>query len=137
MILPPRPAAPSRPTRRSASSPPAPSDRGARAISFHLRFFFEYGVDTPVWPGPSDAPDLDSPYGYPCAPRDLPVTAATATELVRLAALYQSSLDRHDPAGPSPWSAERWESFGREADAALGALRRDLGDGWTVEDRRR
>lgn len=101
-----------------------------------LRFFFEYGVDTPLWPGPSDRPGLDSPYGYPCAPERLPVTAATATELTRLAGLYQSSLDWDDPAGPSPWSREQWEAFRRGTDAAPAALRRDLGDGWTVEDRR-
>ncbi|MER6315260.1 hypothetical protein ABT237_15990 [Streptomyces sp. NPDC001581] len=49
----------------------------------HLRFFFEYGVDTPLWPGPSGLPDLDSPYGHPCAPEKPPVTAATGTELTR------------------------------------------------------
>ncbi|MFD9367845.1 hypothetical protein ACFWA6_09045 [Streptomyces sp. NPDC060020] len=102
----------------------------------HLRFFFEYGVDTPLWPGPSDVPDLDSPYGYPCAPEKLPVTAGTGDELTRLAELYQSSLDWDHPAGPSPWTREQQESFRREADAVLEALRRELGDGWTVEDRR-
>ncbi|MEV7441183.1 hypothetical protein AB0O22_08530 [Streptomyces sp. NPDC091204] len=102
----------------------------------HLRFFFEYGVDTPLWPGPSDVPALDSPYGYPCAPEKLPVTAVAGGELTRLAELYQSSLDWDDPAGPSPWTREQQESFRCEADAALETLRRELGDGWTVEDRR-
>ncbi|MET9605315.1 hypothetical protein ABZZ17_09620 [Streptomyces sp. NPDC006512] len=103
----------------------------------HLRFFFEYGVDTPLWPGPSGTPDLDSPYGYPCAPEELPITTATSHELTRLADLYQSSLDWDHPAGPSPWTGEQEKSFQCEADAALAALRRELGDGWTVEDRRR
>ncbi|PWK64844.1 hypothetical protein BCL76_114166 [Streptomyces sp. CG 926] len=105
-------------------------------MSSHLRYFFEYGVDTPLWPGPSHTPALDSPYGHPCAPERLPVTACTAAELTRLADLYQSSLDWGHPAGPSPWTAEQWESFRRAADVALGELRRELGDGWTVEDRR-
>src|SRR5690349_11006223 len=102
----------------------------------HLRFFFEYGVDTPLWPGPSDMPALDSPHGYPCAPERLPITSGTSNELTRLADLYQSSLDWDHPAGPSPWRPEQQESFQREADAALTALRHELGDGWTVEDRR-
>ncbi|MEV7186697.1 hypothetical protein [Kitasatospora sp. NPDC093102] len=102
----------------------------------HVRFFFEYGVDTPLWPGPFGDPDLDSPYGYPCALEKLPVTPATRNELARLADLYQSSLDWDHPAGPSPWTRDRQESFRSEADMALEALRRELGDDWTVEDRR-
>ncbi|MGW7461129.1 hypothetical protein [Streptomyces sp. NPDC054797] len=100
-------------------------------MSDHLRFFFEYGVDTPLWPS-----DLDSPYGYPCDPQKLPITRETSKELMRLADLYQSSLDWDHPAGPSPWSREQHELFRCEADAALEALRRELGDGWKVEDRR-
>ncbi|WP_328972723.1 hypothetical protein [Streptomyces sp. NBC_00239] len=67
-----------------------------------------------------------------------PATAAAATgsELTRLAALYHSSLDWDDPAGPSPWPREQQEAFRREADTALRTLRRELGDGWAVEDRR-
>ncbi|MFD7027846.1 hypothetical protein ACFWAR_07425 [Streptomyces sp. NPDC059917] len=101
-----------------------------------LRFLFEYGVDTPLWPDPSVGPGLDSPYGYPCVLERLPLTAVLRDELGRLAELYQSSLDWDDPAGPSPWSGEQHASFGREADAALEALRRELGDDWSVEDRR-
>lgn len=102
----------------------------------HLRFFFEYGVDTPLWPGPPGDPDLDSPFGYPCAPEKLPITPATRNELTRLAGLYQSSLDWDHPAGPSPWTRDQQESFRSEADTVLEALRRELGDDWTVEDRR-
>ncbi|MFI5831893.1 hypothetical protein ACIA6C_32345 [Streptomyces sp. NPDC051578] len=105
-------------------------------MPYHLRFFFENGVDTPLWPGPSGTPDLDSPYGYPCAPEKLPITAVISDELTRLADLYQSSLDWDHPAGPSPWTRDQQESFQHEADTALEALRRELGDGWTVEDRR-
>ncbi|MFE7524914.1 hypothetical protein ACFU7Y_04260 [Kitasatospora sp. NPDC057542] len=105
-------------------------------MPYHLRFFFEYGVDTPLWPGPPGDPDLDSPYGYPCAPEKLPITPATRNELTRLADLYQSSLDWDHPAGPSPWTRDQQESFRSEAGIALEALRHELGDDWTVEDRR-
>lgn len=105
-------------------------------MPYHLRFSFEFGADTPLWPGPSGTPDLDSPYGYPCAPEKLPITPVISDELTRLADLYQSSLDWNHPAGRSPWTGDQQESFQREADAVLEALRRELGDGWTVEDRR-
>ncbi|MFI0727482.1 hypothetical protein ACH4S9_00425 [Streptomyces sp. NPDC021225] len=99
---------------------------------YHLRFFFEPGVsDTPLWPY-----DLDSPYGYPCELERLPISPATRAELERLCEWYQSSIDWDYPPDPSPWPAEERELFRRQSDAALGALRRELGDGWTVEDRR-
>ncbi|WP_445402517.1 hypothetical protein ACSMX9_13205 [Streptomyces sp. LE64] len=106
-------------------------------MSHQLRFFFSYGVDTPLWPDGADGrADLDSPHGYPCDPAVLPVTEATAHALTHLADRYQSSLDWDDPGGPSPWTTDRWRSFQQESDAALHALRTDLGAGWTVTDRR-
>lgn len=103
-------------------------------MPYQLRFWFEYGVDTPLWPGPHDNPDLDSPYGSPCDPERLPITPATRNELTRLADLYQSSLDWDNPGGPSLWSRDQHESFRSEADIALEALCGELGDDWTVED---
>ncbi|QES47576.1 hypothetical protein DEJ50_06790 [Streptomyces venezuelae] len=107
----------------------------ANGTPHRLRYFFEYGVDTPLWPGPAGAPGHDDRYG-PCAPERLPLTSGTRDELRRLADLYQSSLDWDDPAGPSPWSGDQEESFRHAADTVLAAVRRELGDGWTVEDRR-
>ncbi|MGE7438761.1 hypothetical protein [Kitasatospora sp. NPDC001175] len=106
-------------------------------MPYHLRFFFECGVPhTPLWPGPSGAPDLDGPYGSPCELDLLPITPDTRIRLEGLCERYQSSLDWDDPGGPSPWSEEQREQFDRQADGALETLRRELGDGWTVEDRR-
>ncbi|WP_119292838.1 hypothetical protein [Streptomyces sp. YIM 130001] len=102
----------------------------------HLRFFFEYGVDTPLWPGSPGDPHLDSPYGYPCDLDRLPITAATRAELTRLADRYQSSLDEEYPPGPSRWPMDERELFQRQSDAAVEALRRELGSGWTIEYRR-
>lgn len=81
-------------------------------------------------------PDVDSPFGYPAAPGSLPLTPGTSRELTRLADLYQSSLAWNHPAGPSPWTRERQESFRREADGGLETLRRELGDDWTAGDLR-
>ncbi|MFH8574196.1 hypothetical protein [Streptomyces sp. NPDC017993] len=105
-------------------------------MSAHLRFFFEYGVDTPLWPGPSGSPDLESRYGYPCDLEKLPITPVTRGDLARLAGWYQSSLNEEYPPGPSPWSADEQELFRRQADAVLETLRLELGEDWTVEDRR-
>lgn len=96
----------------------------------HLRFFFEYGVDTALWPH-----ELDSPYGYPCKPELLPISPDTRAELERLAERYQSSLDWESPSTPSRWSRTAKNRFNDQARAALQAVRRELGDGWIVEDR--
>ncbi|MGB8942942.1 MAG: hypothetical protein WCD21_22265 [Streptomyces sp.] len=95
----------------------------------HLRFFFEAGVDTPLWPE-----DMAGPYGYPCVLERLPITPALRTELARLSQRYQSSIDWDYPPNPSPWSDEELQLFKQQAHAALEALRRELGTGWTVRD---
>ncbi|WP_030797954.1 hypothetical protein [Streptomyces sp. NRRL S-337] len=101
-------------------------------MSKHLRFFFEAGVPhTPLWPH-----ELKNPYGYPTDLQRLPISSATRTELTRLCEWFQSSLDWKDPAGPSPWSDEERELFDQQSDAALTALRQELGDDWMINDER-
>ncbi|MFD5076120.1 hypothetical protein [Streptomyces sp. NPDC058371] len=95
----------------------------------YLRFFFEAGVVTPLWPE-----DMDSPYGYPIDLERLPITRATRAELARLSERYQSSIDWEYPPDPSPWSDEEWQLFKQQAHAALEALRNELGEGWKVQD---
>ncbi|MFF2045291.1 hypothetical protein ACFVVX_33240 [Kitasatospora sp. NPDC058170] len=103
----------------------------------HLRFFLEYGVvGTPLWPRTPEAPDYDSPYGYPCELERLPISPAVRAELARLTEVYQTSLDWDYPPDPSPWSEEQQELFRLDVTAALELLRRELGDDWTVEDPR-
>ncbi len=95
-----------------------------------LRFFFEYGVDTVLWPD-----DVDSPLGYPCESRRLPISEAARAEIDRLAAWYQSSLDWQDPAAASPWSAQERGRFNTQARSLLERIRSELPAGWVVEDR--
>ncbi|WP_030378901.1 MULTISPECIES: hypothetical protein [unclassified Streptomyces] len=98
-------------------------------MTHHLRFFFEAGVDTPLWPE-----DMASPYGYPCDLDKLPISPATREELAKLSERYQSSIDWKYPPNPSPWSDAEWQTFRERAHAALGTLRRELGTDWTVRD---
>lgn len=95
-----------------------------------LRYFFEYGVDTVLWPD-----DVSSPLGYPCDTPLVPVTEETRGEIERLADWYQSSLDWDDPSAAGPWSVQERESFNAQAKALLDRIRRELPSGWTVEDR--
>ncbi|ALV33895.1 hypothetical protein [Streptomyces sp. CdTB01] len=95
----------------------------------HLRFFFEAGVDTPLWPE-----DMASPYGYPCDLARLPISRETRDELARLSEWYQSSIDWDYPPNPSPWSDEESRRFKQQALGALDVLRRELGAGFVVRD---
>lgn len=102
---------------------------GQCRVTHYLRFFFEAGVDTPLWPE-----DMASPYGYPCRLERLPISAVTRAELARLSERYQSSINWDYPPDPSPWSDEELQLFKQQAHAALSALRRELGAGWVVRD---
>lgn len=95
----------------------------------YLRFFFELGVDTPLWPE-----DMDSEYGYPCDPELLPISPALRAELARLSERYQSSIDWKYPPNPSPWSGQEQQLFKEQARAALESLREELGEEWKVRD---
>lgn len=97
----------------------------------HLRYSYCYCSDeTPLWPD-----DVDSPYGYPCEMERLPISAATRAELTRLAEWYNARLDWAN-APATLWAEGEQELFRRQADAALVALRDELGSGWTVDDGR-
>lgn len=98
-------------------------------VIHHLRFFFEAGVDTPLWPE-----DMAGPYGYPCDLERLPISPATRAELSRLCEWYQSSIDWTYPPNPSPWSDEELQSFKQQTRTALETLRHELGAGWMVRD---
>lgn len=95
-----------------------------------VRFFFEYGVDTVLWPD-----DVDSPLGYPCDSARLPVGEETRAEIGRLAEWYQGSLDWDDPAGPSPWTTRQCEEFNVRARTLLERIRSEVPTDWVVEDR--
>ncbi|WP_330456551.1 hypothetical protein OIB37_06385 [Streptomyces sp. NBC_00820] len=98
-------------------------------MTHYLRFFFEAGVDTPLWPQ-----DMGSPYGHPCVLERLPISPAVMAELARLSEWYQGSIDWDYPPNPSPWSDEELRLFKEQAHAALEELRRELGEGWVVWD---
>ncbi|MER6631711.1 hypothetical protein ABT301_26440 [Streptomyces sp. NPDC000987] len=98
-------------------------------MTHYLRFFFEAGVDTPLWPE-----DMAGPYGRPVELERLSIGAVLRAEPAALSERYQSSIDWAYPPGPSPWSDEELRAFRQRAHAALGALRRELGEGWTVRD---
>jgi len=95
----------------------------------YLRFFFELGVDTPLWPE-----DMDSEYGYPCDPELLPISPALRAELARLSTWYQSSIDWEYPPNPSPWTGLEQQLFKEQAHTALESLRDELGAEWKVRD---
>ncbi|MFI6662135.1 hypothetical protein ACIBL8_42245 [Streptomyces sp. NPDC050523] len=95
----------------------------------HLQFFFEAGVDTPLW-----LEGMASPYGYPCDLARLPITPETRAELARLSEWYHESIDWGYAPDPSPWSDEAPQRFRQQALSTLDVLRRELGAGWVVRD---
>ena len=101
---------------------------------YRLRFFFEWGGGC-LWPG-NDAAYRDFELGPYDAldPCPLPLSAKTLERCRRLAEWHDASLNRDDPAGPSPWPKTEWDRVNEAARHLLAAIRAELGGRFEVID---
>ncbi|HEX8395530.1 MAG TPA: hypothetical protein VF665_24475 [Longimicrobium sp.] len=99
------------------------------SAKYRLRLMFEWGGGC-LWCGNDAARDV---FDVGPVEHRLPLSAATLARLDGLSRWHDGALDRDDPAGPSPWSAEERERFRRAALDALAAVRRELGPDFSVE----
>ena len=101
---------------------------------YRLRFFFDHGSGVCLWTAGEAARERFG--GYPVALGALPLPPATVREGEDLLTRYDTSLDRDDPAGPSPWTDAEFAAFHADARAFLARLRRELGPAFEVVDER-
>lgn len=57
----------------------------------------------------------------------LPLSEETKTRLSDLSELHDTALNWSDPAGPSPWNADQFEAFDKQAIKALRLVEIELG----------
>lgn len=98
---------------------------------YRARFFFDAGSGTVLWSANDEARDR---FDYPIELDRLPVSSGLRAELVRLVEEYDTSLDWDDPAGPSPWSAERCDRFTKAVRSARARLQVELREDWEIVD---
>jgi hypothetical protein len=96
-----------------------------------LRFFFDYGSESCLWPG-NDA--ARRKFAYPVDPNGLGLSGDLLARIRTLAACHDTSIDWNDPGGPSPWTVDEQASFEAAAKALLLELRAALGAEFLVQD---
>jgi hypothetical protein len=94
-----------------------------------VRLMFEWGGGC-LWCGNDAARDA-----FDVGPIDdrLPLGDETRRRLDELSVWHDTALDRDDPAGPGPWSADEQARFDRAAAEVLERLRAELGPDFQVE----
>ena len=99
--------------------------------TYKLRFFFEWGGYC-LWSANDEARNK---YGYPIEPSKLPLSKETLEKIKNMESWYQTALDWNDPGGPSPWTREENEKFGREAKTLLEKIISELGEDYEIIDK--
>lgn len=66
-------------------------------------------------------------------PADLPISATLVADLGRWAEVFDATLDRDDPLRSGFGSPEAAAAFRTEGERLAERLRRELGDGWSIE----
>ncbi|ABB58138.1 hypothetical protein [Synechococcus elongatus] len=93
-----------------------------------LRLSFEWGGGI-LWA--DDAASRDR-FDVGAIEDQLPLSQSLRQQLDQLSLWHDTALDWDDPAGPSPWTAEESAQFEVAAQAALQALRLELGPSYSV-----
>src|SRR5665213_916835 len=106
------------------------SDR-ARTVAptYQLRFFFEWGVDSCLWPTTKEAWDV---FDNPADLERLPLSSETTAQVRHLCTWYQGALNWEYPPDPGPWRQEECDRFNCASASLLEALRRELGERFEV-----
>ncbi|MDP9363464.1 MAG: hypothetical protein M3Q10_04400 [Chloroflexota bacterium] len=98
---------------------------------YRLRYFFDPGSGIYLWSGNAQA---RSAFGYPVCIEELPLSPDTILEARRVTASFDRSLNWDYPPDPGPWDQVQCDGFNAAARARLARLRRELGDGFVIED---
>ncbi|QFZ92057.2 hypothetical protein [Synechococcus elongatus] len=97
-------------------------------VSYAIRLSFEWGGGI-LWA--DDAASRDR-FDVGAIEDQLPLSPSLRQQLDQLSLWHDTALDWDDPAGPSPWTAEESAQFEVAAQAALQALRLELGPNYSV-----
>ena len=97
--------------------------------TYRLRFFFDTGSGVCLWSGNEAARQR---YGYPVAPRTLPLPEDTSREMERLITWYDEWMDWASAPQPNPsWDEAAFTAAARQL---LDKIRRELGPDYEIVD---
>jgi len=96
-----------------------------------LRYFYDPGSGVCLWAADDEA---RAAYGYPVSLEELPLSLEARAEGDLLLALFDSSIDWNDPAGPSPWSPQQRSDFAASSGQFFARVAAELGAGFEVKN---
>lgn len=103
------------------------------ARSYQIRFFYDWGCDSPFWCG-NDAAIAKFDVG-PIDPEALGLSAQTAKAVRALAAWHNTALNWDYPPDPGRWRQEECDRFNAAVDALLVTIRAELSGSYELIDR--
>ncbi|HEX2091878.1 MAG TPA: hypothetical protein VHG28_05715 [Longimicrobiaceae bacterium] len=99
---------------------------------YRIRFFYDWGVDTPFWCG-NDAAYEKFDVG-PIEPEHLGLSARTCERVRKLAVWHDTALNRDYPPDPGPWRQGECDRFNAAVDDLLRAVRSELSEEYELVD---
>ena len=94
-----------------------------------VRFFFDAGSGTTLWPG-DDLTRAD--FGSPIDPSALPISENLRRYLTYLAAWYDTSIDWEYPPRPRTWTSEEACRFDEAVVVGIARLEQELGSAFEI-----
>ena len=103
---------------------------GTSKRHYQIRFFYDWGCDSPFWCGNDAARDRFSV--GPIEPEELGLSPEISEQLRSLGAWHDTALDWSDPLSPSPWQPEECDRFNTALNELLERVRSELGEEYQI-----
>jgi hypothetical protein len=98
-----------------------------------LKFMFDYTAGTCIWSANQETADNFG--GWGCIHHEtLGVSDGLGLIMIDLCKEFDSSLDRSNPGGPSPWTEEHWLDFKERTRQVYEDLVKEIGETYKVEN---
>jgi hypothetical protein len=96
-----------------------------------FRFFFDPRSGVCLWAADDQARNT---YGYPIALEELPISQSTKDFGNRLLQQFDTSIDGHNPGGPSLWADSKFIQFKEAANELFKSISTELGNAFELRN---
>ena len=101
------------------------------SAKYRLRFFYDWGLDLPLWPD-NDAARKDLVDAGPIDWECLPLSKSTIRKAEEIGEWHDTGLNWDYPMDPSPWRQEECDRFNAAVRGLFKTITDELGDDFEV-----